>query len=191
MSENQQNIEETAFNSPIPIFIKLKNLIFGENEPPFILKITIYINLTIWLIFQIWHILSYYAINFRDVILEEKKINVEILILNRGNELNYDPSVFLEHLTNFHLISILCWLAFFVGIAFMWRRHKTYIYLIFIPLGIYLIAQFLYMGKEYYINDTTFFDKIVFVIAILNTLFYSVILKNQKSESDSGFFMEN
>ena len=191
MNQNPTDTEETAFNSPIPLLIKLKQFIFGDKDPELILKIIIYINLFIWLIFQLWHILSYYAINFRDVILEEKKINVEILILNRGNELGFDPSVFMERLINFHIFAILCWLFIFVGIAFMWRESKRFVYFIFIPLITYLLGMFLFLGIDYYINDTTFFDKIIYVLFVINSIFYLVIFKNQNAEGSSGFFKED
>lgn len=183
--------EETAFSSPIPLLIKLKKLIFGEKDPELILKINIYINLSIWLVFQLWHILSYYAINYRQVILEEKKINVEILILNRGSELGFDPSIFMERLINFHLFSILCWLLIFVGIVMMWRQTKRFIYFTFIPLGLYLIGIFLFLGLDYYLNDTTFFDKIIYFLFLANSIFYLIIFRNQNNENSSGFFMED
>ncbi|MFN5417644.1 MAG: hypothetical protein ACK5B9_11350 [Flavobacteriia bacterium] len=190
MNQNQTDPEETAFNSPIPLLIKFKQLIFGEKDPELIFKIIIFINLFIWLIFEIWHILSYYAINFRDVILEEKKINVEILILNRGTELGFDPSVFMERLMNYHLFSILCWLFIFVGIAFMWRTSKRFIYFIFVPLIAYLLGMFFFLGFDYYVNDTTFFDKIFYALFFINSIFYLIIFKNQNSETSTGFFKE-
>ncbi len=189
MEENNINENfETAFSSPIPLFVKVKNLIFGENNPELIFKITIYINLIIWSIFLLWHTLSYFAISFRDIILEEKKINVEILILNRGSELGYDPSVFMNRLLNFHSFSMFLWLLIFVGIALMWRQKLIFKYFIGIPLILYLIFMFFYLGLPYYKEDTTFFDKLMFIIFLINTVFYYIMLKNKNSGTDSNFF---
>ncbi len=141
-------------------------------------KIAIYINLIIWFIFLVWHILSYSAISFRDVILDIKKVNVEILILNRGSELGFDPSVFLNRLLMFHKLSIICWSVIFVGITLMWRLKKNYWYFTLFPILFYISLLFFYMGFEYLKKDTTFFDKIIFIVFILNSVLYYLMLKS-------------
>ncbi|MGV3631800.1 MAG: hypothetical protein ACO1O6_11375 [Bacteroidota bacterium] len=183
--------QETAFSSPVPLINKLRTLIFGKEKPEMMLRIPVYINLLIWFIFLTWHILSYYAISYREVILAEKKINVEILILNRGSELGFDPSVFLGHLIRFHTIAILCWLVVFTGIVLMWRKHKNFLYFLFIPLGIYLGTMLFYMGTDYFLHDTTFFDKLIFFLLIVNSLFFLVMFRKQQSNPDSNFFEED
>ncbi|MCE3294622.1 MAG: hypothetical protein K0R65_336 [Crocinitomicaceae bacterium] len=180
--------QETAFSSPLPALNKLRSFIFGDEKPEMMLRIPIYINILIWFIFLMWHILSYYAISYRDVILEEKKVNVEILILNRGNELGFDPSVFLGHLIRFHAISILCWAVVFIGIVLMWRKKKNFLYFLFGPLVIYLGTLLFYMGMDYYLDDTTFFDKLLFFLLVLNSIFYLIIFRRQEENPDSNFF---
>ncbi len=182
-TENSYNDNsETAFSSPLPLLKKIKNLIFGEKNPNLLLRVTIYINLAIWFIFTLWHVLSYIAISFRALILEEKKVNVEILILNRGSELGYDPSVFMNRLLNFHFLSILLWIVIFVGIAMMWRLKSSFKFLIGIPLVLYLILMIFYLGFTYFKEDTTFFDKLAYFIFILNSFFYHFISQREENE---------
>jgi hypothetical protein len=183
--------QETAFSSPIPIINKISAFIFGGEKPEMILRISIYINLVIWFIFLVWHILSYYAISYREVILEEKKINVEILIFNRGAELGYDPSVFLDHLFRFHAIAILCWVTVFIGIVLMWRKIKNFVYFLFIPLVIYLGTLVWYMGPDYYLQDTTFFDKLIFFLFVINSVFFLLMFRRQQHNPESHFFDED
>ena len=184
----QEEQEETAFSSPIPLLAKTRDFIFGSEKPEMILRIPVFLNLIIWGIFFVWHILSYYAISYRDVILEEKKINVEILILNRGTELGFDPSVFLQHLFRYHAIAILCWFCVFIGIVLMWRKHKSFVYFLFIPLVIYLGTLLTYMGTEYYLQDTTFFDKLIFFLFAINSVFFLVMYRKQQHNPEAGFF---
>jgi hypothetical protein len=180
--------KNTAFNSPLPVLNGFKKFFFGKENPEMLQKIAIYINLIIWFIFLIWHILSYSAISFREVIYEVKKVNVEILILNRGSELGYDPSVFMNRLLMFHKLSIVCWSIIFVGISLMWRLKKSYLYFILIPILFYISLLFFYMGFDYFKKDTTFFDKIIFAVFIINSLLYFFMLK--AIEDKTGFFQE-
>jgi hypothetical protein len=186
--ENKETAN-TKFNSPIPLLNKLGRIIFGEKNPEMLPKMIIYLNIIIWFIFILWHILSYSAISFREIILDVKKLNVEILILNRGSELGFDPSVFLNRLLNFHKLSILCWTAIFVGIVFMWRQKPSFKYFIGIPIVFYLALLLFYMGIDYYKEDTTLFDKIIFSLFVINTFIYYLITKSGNKTGD--FFLED
>lgn len=189
MSEEKDIQEklEDALSSPIPLLTKILRLIFGETKPIILLQVCVYINLLFWFIFQLWHILSYFAISYRAVILSEKKINVEILILNRGRDLNFDPSVFLENLMSFHKIAIFLWLSIFVGTVLMWRRQQLYKYFVYIPLLIYPLIALYLLGKTYLYEDTTFFDKLSFFLVIINSLLYTFMLKQVK-DGEIDFF---
>lgn len=190
MEENEyREKKETAFSSPIPFLLHLKKFIFGEDAPSLLLRVPIYINLIIWLIFQLWHIISYFAIAYRDVILKEKKINVEILITQRGEELGFEANVFLDHLLKYHSISIFCWLTVFIGIALMWRKIKRFTWFIFVPLAIILLMVLFYMGFDYMYYDIPFFDKISFLIFLLSSAFYLLML-NREEGDESNFFMD-
>lgn len=184
------NDQETAFSSPIPFFNSLKKLIFGKEDLPVFQQVMLYVNFLIWIIFFVWHILSFYAISFRDIILAEKKVNVEILILNRGADLGYDPTLFLDNLLNFHRLSIVCWILVFVAIVLMWRKRKFFIYILFGALLLYYGCMFSLLGTTYYQEDTTLFDKISIAIFVLNCIFYFILLRNKDVSGEKFFGLE-
>jgi len=192
MEENRFNETlESNLSSPIPLLKKLRNLIFGEDSPEVILQVSVYINLIFWFIFQLWHLISYFAISYRDIILSEKKINVEILILNRGAELGFDPAVFLENLLTFHKIAIFFWLVVFVGIVMMWRKHRFYLYFLYIPLILHPLTEWYLLGSKYLMEDSTFFDKLSFFILLVNSIFYSIMVKQQTNQGADFFQTED
>lgn len=184
--KNKSEKLTSRLDSPSFLLMGFKKLIFGKENPEKLNRFVIYVNLIIWFIFLIWHLLSYSAISYRDVILNVKKINVEILILNRGSELAYDPSVFLNRLLNFHKLSILCWTIIFVGIVMMWRKKQSFKYFIGIPLFFYFSLLIFYMGIDYFKNDTTLFDKISVIIFVINSFLYVFLIKSKSVD----FFME-
>ena len=188
-SKLDQN-EETAFNSPIPIFHYFKNLIFGDKNPSIFQLIMIYFNLMVWLIFFIWHILSYYAIAYREIILSEKKVNIEIMILNRGSELGYDPALFLDNLLNFHRLSIVCWILVLVSIIFMWRKKLVFVYFLFGSIIFYYISMIYFLGTTYYFEDTTLLDKISIPVMLLNSIFLFMLIKNEDHSGEKFFGIE-
>lgn len=183
--------EETAFSSPKPFFNGLKNLIFGKQELPVFQQVMVYINLFIWLIFLVWHLLSFYAISYRDIILAEKKVNVEILILNRGAELGYDPTLFLDNLLGFHRFGIICWIGIFIAIALMWRKRLFFAWILLGSLAAYYGSMLYLLGTTYYLEDTTFFDKIAIAVLLLNSVFFFLLIKNKDHSGEKFFGLES
>lgn len=166
-------------------------LIFGEDEPDNYTKVTFYINLVLWFIFISWSIASYVAISFRDLILQEKKINVEEIVMNRGEELGFVPNDFLDRLLTFHSVSIILWVIVLVGIILMWRKNLKFAYFFFSGTLFYIGMLIFYLNFSYWKSDTTFFDKIAFLAMNANALMYYFLLRREKSGGSISFFGES
>jgi len=180
MEEEYTGKTETRFNSPIPMLMKLRDTIFGKLRPDLYTRITAYISLLIWIIFLSWHIISYFAISFRDVIRTEKKVDVEALIYNRAAQLGFNPETFLQQLLNYHLISAICWGVVFIGIVFLWRKMRVFALFLLGGVAVYYGLLLFYMGFRYFNEDTTLFDKILLAVLTGIALLYFLLLKSKK-----------
>lgn len=160
MEFKERKSKPTKFNTAIPLVLLLRDFIFGKNSPDRFTKFIVYTNLLIWLCFTAWHLISYFAISLRDLIFEEKKINVQELIFQRGIELGFSPYQFLNHILKYHFISIFAWGFVFVGLVLLWRKKKIFSFFIYIGLVAYVAILFLFMGRKYIATDVTFLDKI-------------------------------
>lgn len=182
MESQETEQVQTKFNSALPLILKVRDLIFGRKRPNLYTRITAYINLLIWCVFFCWHLISYFAISLRETIYVEKKINVEELIFRRGTELGFEPYHFLNHLLKYHFISIICWGVVFLGIVLIWRRMKIFSFFLFGALAVYFLVLFFYMGKNYFIQDTTLFDKILLALIVVNSLLYVFLIPEKQIE---------
>lgn len=181
MEEHEEIEQHTKFNSALPLILKLRDLIFGENKPEVYTRITVYFNALIWLIFLSWHLISYASISLREVIFTEKKIDVEALIFERGKLLGFQPYEFLNLLLKYHLISSICWGTIFIGMILIWRKNKIFNYFIFIPLIVYAGMILFFLRWRYFMEDTTTFDKITLLVFVLNILIYYIIQRVKRS----------
>lgn len=169
----------------------LRRLIFGDQKPDAFTMTTFYINLVISFVFLLWSILSYSAISFRHLIFQQKKIPVESIIEKRGMELGFDPVDFLDRLLTFHAISIICWIVVLIGLVFLYRKNENFVYYFFGGSIFYLGMLIFYMSFNYYKEDTTTFDKIIFLILNLNGLMYFFLLRKENSGGSLSFFDED
>lgn len=167
---------ETRFNSITPLILKLRDLIFGTQRPDLVTRILCYLNLIIWLIFFVWHLIGFTAISLREVILVKKKIDVEALIFERGEALGFKPYEFLNLLMKYHLISSICWAVVFIGIVMMWRRKRIFALFLFGAAGVYFAQIFLLMGWNYFMQDTTWFDKIALGMLVVNSFIFLLFM---------------
>lgn len=186
--EEEHPVKQTKFQSPLPFVLKLRNLIYGKQKPDVFTQLTFFMNLTIWFVFMLWSVVSYFAILSRQYILRNKGISIEAIIGKRGAELGFAPGEFMDRLITTHAISIICWGVFFVGLIFLYRKRKTFIYMTVIPVLFYLFMQIFYVSFTYFLEDSTTFDKVAILISIVSLILFHFMLKNEPSGGGFNFF---
>ena len=171
----EETVYQTKFNSALPMIIIVRNAIFGKKKPDGYTRVTFYINSIIWFTFLIWHLLSYFAFSLRDLIFEEKNIDVTSLITSRGEELGFVAMDFLNHILELHLFSVISWGIMFLGMVLLWRKSRWAIYTILISFASYYALLILFMSLDYFNQDVTFFDKVLLSFMGINLLIYFII----------------
>ena len=170
---------------------KIGVLIFSNREPDAMIKVSFYLSLTLWILFFAWSLLSFGAIYFRETIQNSKQIAVADMINERGLELGFDAGDFADRLLIFHTVSIIAWIFVFVGIVLIWRQVSNYVYFFFGGTALYFLTLIFYMNVDYYLEDTTFFDKIAFITLNLIGAINTLLLKSGNSEKAKGLFDED
>lgn len=171
---------EAHLNSPVPLLNRLRNFIFGKVAPDNYTKFSFYLALVIWAIFLLWSVLGYVAIHMRQIIADQKEIDVILMIERRGHELGFPADDFIGKLEAFHGMSIGFWAVAFIGLVLMWRKNLRFIYVFFPACLAYLIFMWSMLGFGYYTKDTTFFDKIAYAILVLHTAVYAYFLYREE-----------
>lgn len=174
--------------SPIPFVVILRNWIFGKRRPDVLTRLTFMANVVIFLLFLIWSGFSYFAVNSRQWIWEQKGLAVTWIIERRGKQLGFDEGVFLERLEFTSLMALLCWLVFFVGLVFLYRKKRVFIYLTIIPLLLYVVLNSMYLGFTYFIEDVTLFDKVLLLISALSLLISAFMIRGGRDKESTNFF---
>lgn len=174
--------------SPIPFVIVLRNWIFGKRRPDIFTRITFIANLVIWMLFLIWSGFSYFAVNSRDWILQQKGIRVTSIINERGTELGFENGVFMDRMETASLIAIVCWLVFFVGLVLLYRKKRIFVYFSIVPLLAYVALNSIYLGFTYFIEDITLFDKILILISLLSLSISVFMMRSGGENTGSSFF---
>lgn len=187
-SESLGAVKKTPFQSPVPILIKLRNLIFGKQKPDVFTQVHFFLNLVIAAAFFTWHLLSVFAINRRGLIWEFKGISVEALVERRGIELGFSGGELLDRLMTLHSISVICWTIVFTGLVRLYRLKKDFIYFTLPAVLFYLGMNVFYMSFRFFVEDTTNFDKVAILIVALSSLIHYFLLKRSGAGEKISFF---
>lgn len=179
---------EAHLNSPLPILIRLRNSVFGKEKPDTYTQFSFWLGLVIWFIFMVWAVLGSVAIRMREIITDEKEIDVTAMIEQRGTDLGFEPEEFIGRLEAFYALSIGFWIVVFVGLVMLWRKNLRFVYVFFTGCGLYLLFMWVMLGFSYYAQDTTFFDKIAFAVLVGHTAVYAYFLKREKDGNKLNFF---
>lgn len=191
MDTLQSEQTKTKFNSPMPMLVQLRDVIFGKDKPDAYTQVTFYLNICLWFILFIWSIISYFVISLRDLIYTEKSIPVETIILERGEQIGFESTDFLDRLLTFHSISIVCWILVFIGLVLMWRKNARFVYFFFGGTMSYIGMVLFYLNSTYFVEDITLFDKIAFLAMNASALLYYFLLKREIQGGTLSFFGED
>ena len=186
-----KELNPNKFQSPIPIIFKLKNILLGKSNPDIYTQINFIINILIWMIFMFWNIMSYFIITLRSLIFQYKGITVEKIIKKRGVELGFESNDFLSRLITFHSIAIICWILVLFGLIILYRKKKKFSLFILGGVAFYIGMSIFYLNWNYFILDTTSFDKIALLIIITSTTIHIFLTKNEQLGNSINFFGEN
>jgi hypothetical protein len=178
-------------NSPLSLLGQFKKWVLGGEKPDSFTFWSVTLNTIISVIFLVWSIMSLFVIKSRDLMFEQKKINVSEIIEKRGLELGFQTDEFENALENFHLLAFICWFVVVIGIVLQYRRNMNFIYFIGAGLLVYLIGMWIILGFSYWKSDTTGFDKSLFFLIILSTGFLYYYLKQELNGGFKGMFNSN
>lgn len=168
---------ENHLNGPLPLLLRLRNFVFGTQQPDGVTKIIFYFHLILWVIFFFWSMLQLIVLKNSDWIAEIKRIPVTELLNQRAQTLGFESIVFIDRLQINYSIALFLWSAYFVGLVLLWRKKMYYTYVIFTVLIAYLFTPLLLLGWTYWTEDISTFDKIILLSTILITVIYTYFIK--------------
>lgn len=160
----QKMDEKVGPTSPMPYILQLRNWIFGKEKPEVWTRIAFFICLPIVLINLLWHAISYFAFSAREVIYQNKKVDIAALAQKRAGELQMNEGDAIELLSTFHAISMILWLLAFVGLVCLYRRKKIFVVITVGSFFLYLAMMGFYLGGAYVWKETTNADKLLLTI---------------------------
>lgn len=167
-----------------PLGIRFLNWILGPSAPGIYTKITFFIALLIWFIFILWNGISLIALKLGNFIFDKKSVDINALIQQRGNELGFEPSLLLDRLITYHSIAIICWGIVLVSLILLWRKNSKAVYFFFGGTIGYLFNMWFLLGFDYYLDDTTSFDKISYCLLFGQTAIYFIVSNWKTKESE-------
>lgn len=183
MLTESSNTFDKDYKNDLPLFWKIHHFIFTKTKPSILTRIIFYIGLMIILCFLVWHTISLYVIQNRDLILTNKHINVEQLIICRGEQLGFKSFSFLNKLIQFHSYSIIIWLTFLGALILFWRKSSTAFYLFLAGYIAYFGVLLFIMNMRFFNEDITLFDKVSLSLLALMLIPYFLFSKIRNSES--------
>lgn len=189
--EETTTVKETKFKSPVPILKRIRNFLLGKERPDIYTRITFWIALIISLVFLLWNVLGYVAVSSQDWILSEKGIDIGKIIDQRGEQLGFASGEFSSRLSTFYSISAICWIVLISGLFLLYRKRRTYIYMVFGAIAFFFGMIFFYIGFGYFVEDITFMDKVALLILLCFVVVHAFLIRNERQGRSISLFGED
>ncbi|HZH86312.1 MAG TPA: hypothetical protein VFD77_03280 [Brumimicrobium sp.] len=174
-------IDQLKPEDAIPLLVRLRALILGKKKPDGFTRLMFSFSLFSWMLLTFWNAISYFVMLTSDIIEENKGFSVNDVIIRNGQNLGFNGAEFLSSITTFYFNSLFVWLFIFVGLALMYRKKGIYTLFVLGGLAFHFIYMFVVLGFQYFIEDVSFFDKILYAILIGVTLIHSLLMSKEGS----------
>lgn len=176
---DKEKINKLSPEDAIPLFVKISRLIFGKKKPDGFTRIIFSINLFSWFLLFMWNMISYFVLLSSDIIKENKGFSVNAIIRRNGQKLGFNGQDFLDAITQFYFLNNFIWIIIFIGLILMYRKKAFYPFLLLGGLAIHFSLMFFTLGLQYFLEDVSFFDKILYAILIVLTIIHSFLMKKE------------
>lgn len=176
---DKTKIDKLSPEDAIPLFVKISRVIFGKKRPDGFTRIIFSINLFAWFLLFMWNMISYFVLISSDIIKENKGFSVNAIIRRNGQKLGFNGQDFLDAITQFYFVNNFIWFIVFIGLVLMYRKKSLYPFLILGGLAVHFLMMFFTLGLQYFIEDVSFFDKILYAVLIVLTIIHSFLMKKE------------
>ena len=176
---DKEKINKLSPEDAIPLFVKISRLIFGKKKPDGFTRIIFSINLFSWFLLFMWNMISYFVLLSSDIIKENKGFSVNAIIRRNGQKLGFNGQDFLDAITQFYFLNNFIWIIIFIGLILMYRKKAFYPFLLLGGLAIHFSLMFFTLGLQYFLEDVSFFDKILYAVLIVLTIIHSFLMKKE------------
>jgi hypothetical protein len=173
-------IDQLKPEDAIPLLVRIRKLILGKQKPDGFTRLMFSFSLFSWLLLTVWNAVSYFVLLSSDIIQQNKGFSVNDVIIKNGQNLGFNGKEFLASISTFYFNSLFVWLFIFVGLALMYRKKQIYTFFVLGGLAFHFIYMFIVLGFQYFIEDVSFFDKILYAVLIVVTLIHSFLMKKEK-----------
>jgi len=142
---------------------KLKRFILGSEKPNFLIRMSVVIGFFIWLYFLVWQILI-----FLSIVLVNRLQDPDMVLstFNRiGNKYAFMHRWGLDTISTLlvHSIAeIALFLISLLGLIFIYRQKKSGHLLYVLFNGLSIVFTILFLGLDYFKEQISLIDKIIF-----------------------------
>ncbi|MEX2484677.1 MAG: hypothetical protein WED10_08960 [Brumimicrobium sp.] len=179
---DKEKINNLSPEDAIPLVVRMSQFIFGKRKPDGFTKIVFSINLFSWFLLTIWNMISYFVILSSDIIKANKGFSVNAIIRRNGRELGFNEQSFLDTITQYYFLNNFIWGIIFIGLVLMYRKSSYYTIFLLGGLIVHFSMMIFMLGLQYFIEDVSLFDKILYGVLISLTIIHSFLMKKEKND---------
>jgi hypothetical protein len=176
---DKEKIDRLSPEDAIPLLLKVRRFVLGKRKPDGFTRLIFTINLVGVLILTVWNFLSYLALLFSDFIKANKGFSVNAIIRRNGRNLGFEGQDFLDAISLYYFLNIFIWMVVLFGLILMYRKVKIYALFYFGALAVHFILMFSMLGLQYFLEDITWFDKLIYASLVVSTMIHSALLKRE------------
>jgi hypothetical protein len=159
--------------------------------PDHFTQVSFYMNLAVCAYFLFWNILTLIALNNLSIILKYKQLPIWEMIERRGKILGFETGEFQAALNQNSAITLILFIPVIIGLFLLWRKNTLFYPFLMFGTLLQILSMIILLGPTYFWNDSTFMDKLCWLILLVNSTIYWALLKKEVKFGKISFFDED
>ena len=180
---DKEKLDKLSPEDAIPLLLRIRRLILGKTKPDGFTRFIYTVNFICWFLLMAWNFISYIMVQMSQLIYNHKGLSVKAILRRKGRELGFDGEVFLEAITDYYFLTIFVWVIIFIGLVLMYRKSRFYASFYFGGFIVHFTSMLLMIGFQYFLEDISFFDKILYGIMLVTGLIHYILTMKEKTQS--------
>lgn len=170
------------------VLFKSKSLLYGHVRPHWFVQLNYYLCTLLASIALIWHAITFLILLKPGFLKRHKFIDVPAIVERRGSELGFLRDEFFPILKTFSGLGAILWLILIVSLLLLWRGKTYYVYIVIGVIVVYVGVLLSLLGGTYFIEDTTWFDKLTLFVILTLTIVQNFIFHLTQPKVDRSEF---
>ncbi len=154
--------------------------LLGKVQPDVFTRLIFQVAIIGYVLLFLWSLVSWFAFSFGWKVEVDKGTQIIQLIESRASYYGLTRAEFQQHVTQFHILSMVSWLTALLSAILLYRKKPIFLSFMLIGHGLYVTSLMYLLGFDFFLRDIGWFEKLTVLVTHISGWICWVLQRNER-----------